>query len=122
MSEFAPHVESSSARTEGDVTVPAAVGDLPDLLRLVLAKDDHYTIKSSDPNGAELSRRINWRTWGEVLTLTFTSVGATETIVAVQSQPTFALQGYDWGQSEKDVRDLLNALWTEAVGAQPAGS
>jgi hypothetical protein len=111
-----PSVQSGRARSSGSLVVPAALDELPDVIKRAVAGSRQFSVDKSAPGSVELYRRTNWFTWGETLSADFSAVDDSHTLVTVRSRPTFRLQVQDWGQSQKDVAALLDALSSVASG------
>lgn len=111
-----PSVQSGRARSTGSLVVPVAANELPALFIRAVAGSRQFSVDKAQPGSVELYRRTNWFTWGETLIADVSPVDATHTFVTLSSRPTFRLQLQDWGQSQKDVAALLDAVSTVASG------
>jgi hypothetical protein len=109
-------IRAGRARATGSRVVSATIGELPALFERAVAGSRHFTVDKTDATSVQLYRRTNWLTWGETLIADFSPVDTTQTLVTVSSRPTFRLQVQDWGQSEKDVGALLDAVAAVASG------
>lgn len=109
--DFQPTVATKAARTHAEVSVPAPVDALPGLCAKALQTQPQFKLRSASGSGLEIRRRINWKTWGESLSVGFERLDANHTKVWVDVQPLLGTTIFDYGQGSRDATDLLRAVW-----------
>lgn len=80
-------------------SVRKAVEDLP-----------RYTLVELSGVQAQLTARMNMKSWGERITLRFRPLDPTRTEIQAQCEPRLGTTMVDYGQGAKDLRTLLGAI------------
>jgi hypothetical protein len=109
--DFQPEADSRAARTHAETSVPAPVDALPDLCVRALQNQPQFKLRGSTGSRVEIRRRINWKTWGESLTVEFERLDEGHTKVSVDVEPLLGMALVDYGQGRRDATDLLRAPW-----------
>lgn len=109
--DFRPEVSSKAARTHAEASVPAPIEALPGLCSRAVQQEPRFSLRSSTERHVELRRRVNWKTWGELVSVDFKRLDEDHTLVSIAVEPLLGTTLFDYGQGERDATDLLRAIW-----------
>lgn len=94
---------------ETQVTVPVAPQHVWDQVHAVLRSALGVQTIGSDHGVIHAATEMNWRSWGERITVSFTPVPE-GTNVAIRSQCAFPLQLFDMGKNKTNVETIAAGI------------
>lgn len=103
-------VTSSRGRSHARFQVDGDVSSAVARVRSAVDNERRFIWRYTVGNKMVISTRLNWATWGELMTLDFTSAGASRTLIEAFVAPVVPMTQADWGQGARDVRRLHSLL------------
>ena len=103
-------ITSRGPVSEGRVQLRVPVSSLPETVNNAVAGMRRFKVQKISADGAEITRGITFKTWGEQITLTFEEMGPAGSKVEATSCPKVQSTAIDYGQGARDLRDLFLAL------------
>ena len=79
-------------------------------LRQVVEDLTRFTLVELSGTQAQLTARMNMKSWGERITLRFHPLDLTRTEIEARCEPRLGTTMVDYGQGAKDLRTLLGAI------------
>lgn len=109
-------VTSSRGRASAQFQVDGDMAEVSARVRSVVDGERRFIWRYAVGSTIVISTRLNWATWGELMTLELTSAGASNTWIDARVAPIVPTTRADWGQGSRDIRRLHDLL----VAATPA--
>lgn len=121
MSEsIAPALPISRVRPVGHVDLAVAASELPVIVQRAFEHSRRFDLVRLGDTFATVCGRVSWRSFGELIELTFAEAGADRTTVRIDVEPLVSTTLFDYGQGVRDLRavsDAIGALSVERVAA-----
>lgn len=103
-------ITSQGARSQGRLEMGVPVEQVMRSLREAVEQLPRYTLVELSGVQAQLTARMNMKSWGERITLRFHPLEPTHTQIEAQCEPRLGTTMVDYGQGAKDLRTLLGAI------------
>ena len=103
-------ITSRGPVSEGRVQLPVPASSLPKIVDNAVAGMRSFKVQKISADGAEITRAMTFKTWGEQITLTFEDIGSAGSSVEAISRPKVQSTAIDYGQGARDLRDLFLAF------------
>ena len=103
-------ITSQGAHSEGRLEVDMPVEQVLRSLRQVVEDLPRFTLVELSGTQAQLTARMNMKSWGERITLHFHPLDPTRTEIEARCEPRLGTTMVDYGQGAKDLRTLLGAI------------
>ena len=103
-------ITSQTARSEGRLSVDVPVEQVVRTVREAVETLPRFTVVELSGTGAQLTARMNMKTWGERITLRFHPLEPARTEIEALCEPRLGTTLVDYGQGAKDLRTLLGAI------------
>lgn len=103
-------IASQGARSEGRLTIALPVSRVPRAVEDATQGKLPLSLVSLSETGAELSRGVTLKTWGERITLEFRPIAPEQTEITARCEPKLGTTMVDYGQGAQDLRLLLGAI------------
>ncbi|MFI7579823.1 hypothetical protein [Kocuria kalidii] len=103
-------ITSQGARSQGRLEVDVPVEQVMLNLRETVEQLPRYTLVELSGVQAQLTARMNMKSWGERITLRFHPLDPTRIKIEALCEPRLGTTMVDYGQGAKDLRTVLGAI------------
>ncbi|WP_270259118.1 hypothetical protein [Kocuria marina] len=107
-------ITSYGARSQGQLTVPVPVSELPRLVERACAQDAKLGLRELDAQGGRISVGITFSSWGARVRFALRPVSETASQIVATSRPRMPLELSDRARSEGNLSLLFRGVAREA--------
>ena len=111
-------ITSYGARSQGELTVPVPVSELPGLVEETCRQDGELRLRELDARGGRISVGMTFSSWGDRARFTFHPLSENESRITATSRPLLPITILGGARSERNLSLLFHGVAREAESAR----